>query len=209
MPDSFYRLKPYMNYRTGDLAFIQFGGSENAISAVTEGYKGARVNHMGVIVTNPQGTFVLEAFPPEVRLTNIAVFLRRSNDPVQSVPRYMVGRLKPAHRPLIPKAIAYGLSKRDTAYDDLYLTDEAKLYCSELVVDMFKAANGGEEFFVERPMSFRDPATGQILPAWKAYYDHFGMPVPEGSPGSNPGDISKDKKISILMVEGPITGYAA
>lgn len=196
-----------MEYKTGDIVFTQIGSDQNAISAVTEGYKGARVNHMGVIVTNPQGIFVLEAFPPEVRLTSIIVFIRRSNDPVHGVPRYIVARLNPAYQTLIPDAISYGLSMRDIPYDELYLTDEAKLYCSELVVDMFKAANSGEEFFVEHPMNFRDTATGRIHSAWQSYYDYFGMPVPQGQPGSNPGDISKDNKISIMVVNGPITGY--
>jgi hypothetical protein len=196
-----------MQYKSGDIIFTQIGNDENAISAVTEGYKGARVNHMGVIVTNSQGIFVIEAFPPEVRLTSIAVFLRRSNDPVNGASRYIIARLNQDYQSLIPAAIAYGISMRNTPYDELYLTDEDKLYCSELVVDMFKEANNGKEFFPENPMNFRDTATGIIHPAWQAYYDYFGMEVPQGQPGSNPGDISKDDKISILVVNGPITGY--
>jgi len=121
--------------------------------------------------------------------------------------RYMLGRLTPKFQSLIPKALAYGLSKRDTPYDQLYLTDSAALYCSELVVDMFTAANGGKPFFLETPMSFRDKTTGEVLPSWVQYYGMFGMPVPEGQPGSNPGDISNDPRLRILEVTGPITGY--
>jgi hypothetical protein len=194
--------------RQGDLVFIQIGTDHNAISAVTEGYRHARLNHMGVVVTNPVGTFVLEAFPPEVRVTQFSVFLRRSND-LTNNPRYMIGRLLPPHRHLVPGAIAYGLAERDVPYDERYLTDEAALYCSELIVDMFKAANDGTPFFPENPMSFRDPATGEILPAWIEYYERFGMDVPDGAPGSNPGDISKDNRIRIMAVEGNISGYVA
>lgn len=192
----------------GDLLFTQIGSAQNAISAVTEGYRGARVNHVGVVVLNNKGAFVLEAFPPEVRVTQIDVFIRRSND-FSGKPRYIGARLHSAHTHLIQPAIAYGLSRRDVPYDDLYLTDESALYCSELLVDMFKVANNGAPFFTEHPMSFRDPATSQILPAWIEYYERFGMEVPDGEPGSNPGDISKDQRLAITKVIGAITGYVA
>jgi uncharacterized protein YycO len=191
---------------TGDLIFTQIGSANNAISSVTEGYKGARVNHVGVIVENRHGKFVLEAFYPEVRLTHINVHLRRSNDNLKK-PRYMLGRLKHDHRYLIPEAIDYGLTQRNKPYDQLYLTDETALYCSELVVDMFKSANSGIEFFHENPMSFRETETGEISPYWRKYYQYFGMDVPAGEPGSNPGDISKDHRLHIYDVIGEIDGY--
>lgn len=191
---------------TGDLLFTLIGRGDNAISAVTAGYRGARVNHVGVAVRNPRGMFILEAFPPEVRLTNIAVHLRRSKDN-EGRQRYMIGRLDVEHRHHIPEAITYGLVQRDIPYDRLYLTDEDALYCSELVVDMFKSANDDTEFFEEHPMSFRDPASGETHPHWVAYYEYFGMEVPHGEPGSNPGRISLDPKLDIYHVEGPIAGY--
>lgn len=192
----------------GNLIFIQFGSDLNAISAVTKGYRHALLNHMGVAVKNSKGVFVLEAFPPEVRVTQLEVFLRRSND-LQGNPRFMAGRLLPQHRHLIPAAIGYGLTQRNKPYDQLYLTEEDALYCSELVVDMFKTANGGATFFEEHPMSFRDKTSGEILPAWIAYYKHFGIAVPDGDPGSNPGDISKDPRLEIFLVQGKISGYVS
>jgi hypothetical protein len=195
-------------FEHGDLLFTQIGSAQNAISAVTEGYRGARVNHVGVVVLNNKGTFVLEAFPPEVRVTQLDVFIRRSND-FSGQPRYIGARLRSAYTHLIQPAIAYGLSRRDIPYDELYLTDESAIYCSELLVDMFKVANNGVPFFAENPMSFRDPATGEILPAWVEYYERFGMDVPDGEPGSNPGNISKDHRLAITQVVGAITGYAA
>jgi hypothetical protein len=191
----------------GDLIFSQIGRETNAISAVTEGYRGARVNHMGVVIKNNNGTFVLEAFPPEVRVTQLDVFLRRSADPKTTKQRFIVSRLIDNHRSLIPTAIEYGLLQRNRPYDELYLTDMAALYCSELVVDMFKIANGNKEFFAEHPMSFRDLVTGEIHPTWIEYYDRFGMEVPDGEPGSNPGTISKDPRLEVIDVQGPPSGY--
>ena len=194
--------------KTGDLIFTQIGLPDNAISAVTEGYRGARVNHMGVVVLNNYGPFVLEAFPPEVRVTSLAVHLRRS-ELEAARPRFIHARLGEEHQALIPSAVYYGLERRNVPYDAIYLTDELTLYCSELVVDMFKHASGGVEFFPERPISFRHSATGEIHPAWVDYYEKFGMDVPDGEPGSNPGDISRDPRLGILRVFGDITGYSA
>lgn len=64
--------------KTGDFVFSVVGRDDNAISAVTQGHRGARVNHMGIVVQTHHGDFVLEAFPPEVRLTKTEVFYRRS-----------------------------------------------------------------------------------------------------------------------------------
>ena len=192
----------------GDLVFSQIGSDSNAISAVTEGFKGARVNHMGVIVENTKGLFVLEAFPPEVRVTQLDVFLRRAADPKDGRLRYLVGRIQPTLKHLLSPAVTYGLKQRDIPYDELYLTDTTALYCSELVVDMFSHANGGQAFFAERPMNFRDLNTGELHPAWIEYYAKFGMDVPEGEPGSNPGTISKDFRLEIVSVQGPPAGYS-
>lgn len=191
--------------QTGDLAFSFIGKEGNAISAVTEGYRGARVNHMGVVIANGDGVFVLEAFYPEVCLTRIEDFQLRSND-TAGKPRLMFGRLQQSHRKLIDPAIQYGLAKVDIPYDPLYMTDEAALYCSELVIDMFKHANGGIPFFVEKPMSFRDTKTGLLLESWIDYYAHFGRQVPQGEPGSNPGDISRDSRVDIYQFTDNIPG---
>ena len=195
-------------FKHGDILFSQIGSDSNAISAVTKGYRGARLNHVGVVIQNNWGTFVLEAFPPEVRVTQIEVFLRRSADPFDARLRYISARMREMYRALLPSAIDFGLKLRNTPYDQLYLTESSALYCSELVVDMFKYANGGTGFFIEKPMNFRDLATGEIHPAWIEYYAKFGMQVPEGEPGSNPGDLSKDDRLEIIDIQGPPAGYS-
>ena len=192
---------------TGDLIFSFVGAPENAISDVTEGFGGARVNHMGILTQTAFGLFVLEAFPPEVRLTQFDVFARRAIGSDGS-PRLMVGRLKAGFENLVPRAMEYGIKRRNTPYDQLYLSGENALYCSELIVDMFRFANEGVPFFPEHPMSFRDNETGEVHPTWLSYYDYYGIEVPEGQPGSNPGDISKDNRIKIFHVEGDIPGYS-
>lgn len=191
----------------GDLIFSQIGSDANAISAVTRGLNGARLNHMGMLLQNRYGLYVLEAFPPEVRVTQVDVFIRRTIEPITDRERYMVCRLQPAYAHLIEPALQYGLAQRNRPYDELYLTDPRALYCSELIVDMFRAANGGDDFFVERPMRFVNPESGLIHPAWIEYYAKFGIRVPQGEPGSNPADISTDPRLELITVQGPPSGY--
>jgi hypothetical protein len=109
--------------KTGDLIFSFIGADENAISDVTLGYRGARVNHMGVLLNTNHGSFVLEAFPPEVRLTKLEVFSRRSHDDADA-PRIMLGRMHQAYDHLIAPAVKYGIAQRNIPYDQLYLTDQ-------------------------------------------------------------------------------------
>ncbi len=194
-----------MQWIEGDLIFIQMGDDSDAISTVTVGWHGARLNHMGVLVKVQGSDWVLEAYPPKVMLTAFTQFIERSKNSIGKV-RYLVGRLRPEWQHLIPAAIAYGRKHLGIPYDNRFLTDEEHLYCSELVVDMFKAANGAQEFFPEKPMSFTDPATGEISTAWVNYYHFFGMDVPQGAPGSNPGDVSSDPRLDIIKVVGPVSG---
>lgn len=72
---------------------------------------------------------------------------------------------------------------------------------------MFRAANGGVEFFREDPMSSRAPATGALQLTWVEDCGYFRMDVPEGRPGSNPGDLSRDDRLDIVTVAGPIPGH--
>lgn len=194
-----------MQWTEGDLVFIQMGDDSDAISTVTVGWHGARLNHMGVLLKVDASEWVLEAYPPKVMMTPLGGFLDRSKN-TEGKLRYLVGRLRPEWWHLIPAAIAFGRKHLGIPYDNKFLTDESHLYCSELVVDMFKAANDGQEFFKEKPMSFIDPATGEISTAWVNYYHFFGMDVPQGAPGSNPGDISSDPRLNIVAAVGPISG---
>jgi len=203
-------MEPNPEFRpaTGDLIFLDldcFAGCD-AIETVKPGFRGARISHVGIFLEVDGTPYLIEAFPPEVRLTPLRVYLRRSLDPERR-PRACVGRLKPGYRDLIHPAISHALSLRKLPYDRVYLTGEDEYYCSELVVDAFKYANGGEELFPEEPMSFRDPTTGEILDYWKRYYAYFGRPVPDGEPGSHPASLSLSAPLDIVARYGSMTGW--
>ena len=46
-------------------------------------------------------------------------------------------------------------------------------------------------------MSVHD-STGVVTPYWKKYYERWHLKVPEGEPGSNPGNLSRSDKLTII-----------
>ncbi|MEG2267681.1 MAG: YiiX/YebB-like N1pC/P60 family cysteine hydrolase [Acinetobacter sp.] len=203
-------MDPQPNFQPipGDLLFLDldcFAGCD-AIEDVKPGINGARITHVGIFIIVEGVAYVIEAFPPEVRLTPINIYLKRALDD-QLRPRICIGRLKPILRHLIPFALQESLRLRGLPYDQVYLTGENAYYCSELVVDAFKLANGGIEVFPEELMSFSDPNTGEVLEYWQRYYAYFGRPVPEGELGSHPASLSTSDKIDIIARMGVLHGW--
>ena len=49
------------------------------------------------------------------------------------------------------------------------------------------------------PMSFHD-STGKVTEFWTKFYAARGLEVPEGEPGTNPGQLSRDPSVKILGV---------
>ncbi len=47
------------------------------------------------------------------------------------------------------------------------------------------------------PMSFHD-STGKVTEFWTKFYAARGLAVPEGEPGTNPGQLSRDPNVKIL-----------
>ena len=58
------------------------------------------------------------------------------------------------------------------------------------------APHDGKLFFPPIPMSFHDD-DGVITPFWSDFYSHRALDVPEGVPGTNPGELSRRKCVRI------------
>jgi hypothetical protein len=182
--------------RSGDLIFqdLDCGGLCDAIEAVTTGAGGRSFSHIGLVCKKGGRTYVIEAIGKDVHLTPVDKFINRQLDE-EGIPKVAVYRLQPGYRKLNKNAIRYALMQLHKPYDDAFLYNNGKYYCSELIYDAYKAANGGKPFFRLEPMTFNDPATGQPFQAWKDYYEALGMAIPEGEPGCNPGGLSRSNKL--------------
>ncbi len=180
--------------KDGDLIFqdMDCGPLCDAIEAVTEGYNGLDFSHMGMVYHRNDTVFVIEAAGSAVRLTPLEKFSKNTAKPMY------VGRLKKKHKNLIPAAITFSLKQVGAPYDDVYVYDNGAYYCSELIYDAFKYANGGKPFFELQPMTYKEPGTDDYFPAWIEYYKSINAEIPEGLPGCNPGGISASDKIEIV-----------
>ena len=178
---------------TGDLLFINIncGPMCEAINAVTEGYKGKDFNHMGLVVEENNTYFVFEAIGEAVVKTPLKTYLNYTKEEVY------IGRLKKKYTSLIPYAIAFCQNQLGVPYDQDFLYDNGKYYCSELIYDAFKFANNNEPFFKLYPMTYKEPNSSTFFPIWVEHFNKIGIPIPEGEPGCNPGGMSLDKKITI------------
>ncbi len=181
--------------KDGDFIFQSMNCGElcDAINQVTEGYKGIDFNHMGMVVTQNDNLFILEASGSEVKLTPFETFKSYTNQTMY------VGRLKKRFQKLIPSAIKFGLQQLGVPYDDAYLYGNGSYYCSELIYDCFLQANE-KPFFKLYPMTFKAPGSNDYFEAWAEYYQKLNIEIPEGKLGCNPGGISTSKKIKILGV---------
>ncbi|MBN1809382.1 MAG: hypothetical protein JW909_09970 [Planctomycetes bacterium] len=190
----------------GDLLFqdLDAGPLCDAIEKVTSGFRGAQLSHVAVFVASPDG--VIEAMPAGVVRTPLHDFLARSSDPGGN-PKVIVGRLLPRFTHLVPAALAAAEACLGKPYDDVFAVGNDKYYCSELVYEIFRTANGGRPLFELRPMTFNDPETGAVFPAWADYFRKLDSPVPEGRPGINPGGVSRSPALRIVHVYGKPSGW--
>ncbi|MDR0729341.1 MAG: hypothetical protein LBF19_04370 [Prevotellaceae bacterium] len=176
-------------WQAGDLLFQSLRSElGSAIEEVTSGAGERSFSHVGMLVVDSAGRrHVVEAFGSGVQLTPVDTFLQRGAT--------VAARLKAEYRSLLPAAIAFALQQVGTPYDDAYLYDNGKYYCSELIYDAFLFANCGCPFFMLEPMTFKSPATGELADEWRQHYEALGIPVPEGNPGCNPTGLSRSDKL--------------
>lgn len=185
-------LSPSSAQRHGDFLFqdLDCGPLCDAIEAVTPALDGRHFSHVGLVQQRGDSLFVVEAIPRGgVVRTPLAQFLARAADPAGR-PVVTTMRLAPEHAALLAPALSFCDSAMGTPYDEVYLLDNGAYYCSELLFEAFRAANGGVDFFSLHPMTFRRPGSEAFDPAWVEYYETSGVPIPEGEPGCNPGGLA-------------------
>lgn len=180
--------------KTGDFIFqdLDCGPLCDAIEQVTTSFDGRHFSHIGLVYVEKDSVFIIEAIGKEVQLTPLKNFLKRTPNPM------LVGRVKKQYASIAKTAVKYALEEKGVPYDDEFIYNNKKYYCSELIYDAFKKANDNKDFFTLQPMTFKKPGGDQFFPVWIEYYAKLGIPIPEAEPGINPGGISTSPYIEIL-----------
>jgi len=185
--------KASLGLHEGDLLFqdLDCGPMCTAIETVTEGVNGRDFSHCAMVIEENDTLKVIEAIGKGVQVTALETFKQRSD-------KILAARIKSENRNLISRAVAYAKSLKGKPYDDVFLLNNDRYYCSELLYESFKVANHGKPIFSLAPMTFMDPATKAYYPVWVDYYHDLKCPIPEGKPGLNPGSISRSPVLELL-----------
>lgn len=175
--------------KTGDLLFQTAGTSEFS-SAIDSSTGSTGFAHVGIVWVAPDGIEnVIEASPKEgVRVVEAEKF-------ISEAPGVTAMRLEADFA--ADKVISLALSHIGEPYDWYYLPDNGMMYCSELVYESYLSQEGNH-IFTAQPMSFRN-GEGEIPAFWITLYEKLGVGVPEGVPGTNPNDLSKDPRLKVLF----------
>lgn len=172
----------------GDLLFCAQEKGNN-ITDVTQGVGGMKIDHVAIFHRQGGRTFALEAIHSGVGLTPTDSFMARREVVLAARLRDTLG---------VARSVERALRFIGRPYDFNFMPDDSAFYCSELVQKCYRDSRG-ELVFKPIPMSFHDQS-GRITPYWHDYYARQGLQMPEGEPGSNPGDLSRSAAICILGI---------
>lgn len=183
----------FADVREGDLAFV-VNRQGNAITSVTHSINSLPIDHVAIMhrIGGDNGPlYALEAIPHGgVCLTPVDTFLVANGGRENIV----MGRVEDldAHHSIKAALTLVGLP-----YDFNYMPQDTAIYCSELVQSTYVDLTG-HLVFETIPMTFSD-STGNIHPYWQQHYAKQGLSVPEGHPGTNPGQLSRHPKVKIIQ----------
>lgn len=176
--------------RNGDLLFFS-PATSNAITEVTSGFSGRSIDHVAIFLRVANMPYTLEAVSRGVVLQPIDSTVVRHSRNGESI---YAGRV--ADSLDVAVSIANALKELGKPYDFFFEPTDSAVYCSELIERSYRQTDG-QKTFSTIPMSFHD-ASGKITGYWTAYYQRAGKSVPEGVPGTNPGQLSRSRRLRII-----------
>ncbi|WP_253952417.1 YiiX/YebB-like N1pC/P60 family cysteine hydrolase [Xylanibacter muris] len=176
--------------REGDLLFQVAGDTEfsDAIANATAVSDSVKFVHVAMVVLDSEVPHVIEAVDGKgVISTPLEDFLSSSHK-MNGKPGVVAMRVNMDFP--VSDAVSRAKSHLGEDYDWSFMPDNGKMYCSELIYESYRNADG-TPIFTARPMNFRD-SSGNIPDFWVNLFNKMNQPVPEGVLGTNPHDMSKD-----------------
>lgn len=184
--------------KVGDILFKEYPSDSSftdAVVSVTNSLDRYRFSHVGVITKSNGKLVVTEAVFSGVKETPIDSFLLTARC-IGNQPIVLATRLKKQYKKAIKPALPRLKAILGKPYDKEFLPDNDKYYCSELIYETFLI--DGKPIFEARPMTFKDKNTGVTSPLWVKYFREINCKIPEGTIGTNPGDMSRSPILDVL-----------
>lgn len=179
--------------RTGDLLFFApeaETGAQSMDSAIQDATGGGYI-HVGIVEADDEGAlWIIEATPRQgVHRSRIDKnWLEAQKDEGY---RMDAKRLKGCST--LKESVLRAKDLIGRPYDFAFQPGLEALYCSELVYESFLNPDGSHIFHAA-PMNFLSE-DGTLNRYWTDLFDDLGEPVPQGLPGTNPQDMSKEKML--------------
>lgn len=185
----------------GDILFqdLDCGPACDAIEKVTQGANGLDFSHCGIVVKQNGELKIIEAYG-SVQAVAVDEFMERSTDE-HGYPKVVVGRVLEEDKELAAKSAKVAKEYIGKPYDKEFKMGDGKYYCSELMYEVYKTANGDKEYFPLNKMTFKEPDSTDFMPFWVEYYEKLQTPIPEGELGINPGAISRSGQFRIILIK--------
>lgn len=173
-----------IEFKPCDLIFELSGNSafSGAISAATHRADSLDFSHIAMVYSVSADTVsIIEASPQHgVRIVSLADFMADS-------PGIVIKRVKADFSP--DAVLSRAAARLGEPYDWEYLPDNGKMYCSELIYEIF-LDNDGAHIFTASPMNFRNE-DGSMPQFWTDLFSRLGASIPEGIEGTNPNGLYK------------------
>lgn len=179
---------------TGDLLFVgipsdgEFDGMENAIASAT-GEGQLNMIHSAIIERDDTGAvWVIDAtIRRGVDRHPIDTLIKDFTRSDGSIPALEVYRLKDESN--VNDFIARAKFYIGEKYDEYFLPDNGRHYCTELVYDSYIC--NGVHLFQNQPMNFKN-TDGSFDEYWIKLFNRLRIDIPQDVPGTNPQAMSSD-----------------
>ena len=181
-----------LDLQTGDLLFCSptSGELSKAIDQATQTGQETHFDHIAIVDIKNDTVYVLHAAPKKgVCRETIGKFFFSYKEKVT----ISIYRLNDQFLKAVPSAIKKAYKLRGQPYNYSYIIKDPGLYCSEYIYEIFAP----DSIFTLKPMTFKDPKTGQFLAGWISHYKKLGIPIPEGEPGCNPNGMAASDKLEM------------
>lgn len=180
--------------RTGDLIFVGIpqdysldpDSMSSAISDAT-GIGDLNLIHVAIAEVGTDTTWIIDAtIRHGVDRHPLDTFLRDFTLKDGSMPVFIVKRLKDSK--MAEQFVENAKQFLGRPYDVWFSPENEAMYCSELVRDSYRTADG-TYIFDAKPMNFKN-AEGEFPVYWQQLFDLIGQSIPQDEPGTNPQDMS-------------------